>query len=73
MASRDDREDTGANAGIETLVVETHRYKDGHEIAIVERIRIQDGQMIYKHEITGQRGKRKMNGISSSTFRSINT
>src|SRR5262245_43801044 len=24
----------------DTLVVETHRYKDGHELAIVERIRI---------------------------------
>src|SRR5262245_16243409 len=42
----------------DSLVVETLRYKDGHELAIVERIRIQDGQMIYKHEITGPRGKR---------------
>jgi len=58
MASRDDREDTGANAGIETLVVETHRYEDGHELAIVDRIRIQGGHLIYKHEITGPQGKR---------------
>ena len=42
----------------ETLVVETRRYKDGHELAIVERIRIQDGHLIYKHEITGPQGKR---------------
>jgi hypothetical protein len=42
----------------DTLVVETRRYKDGHELAIVERIRIQDGQMIYKHEVTGPGDKR---------------
>jgi hypothetical protein len=42
----------------DTLVVETRRYQDGHELAIVERIRIQDGQMNYKHEVTGPRGKR---------------
>src|SRR5262245_36358452 len=42
----------------EALVVETHRYKDGHELAIVERIAIKDEHLIYKHEITGPRGKR---------------
>jgi hypothetical protein len=42
----------------ETLVVETRRYKDGHELAIVESIRNQDGHLIYKHEITGPQGKR---------------
>ena len=42
----------------ETLVVETRRYKDGHELAIVESIRIQDGHLIYKHEIMGPQGKR---------------
>ena len=42
----------------DTLVVETHRYKDGHELAVVERIRIQDEHLIYTHEITGPRGKR---------------
>jgi hypothetical protein len=41
----------------DTLVVETRRYQDGHELAIVERIRIQDGRMNYKHEVTGPRGK----------------
>jgi hypothetical protein len=38
----------------DTLVGETRRYKDGHELAIVERIRIQDGQ----HEVTGPGDKR---------------
>jgi hypothetical protein len=42
----------------DTLVFETRRYKDGHELVIVERIRIQDGHLPYKHEITGPRGKR---------------
>jgi len=42
----------------DTLVVETHRYREGHELAIVERISIQDEHLIYKHEITGPRGKR---------------
>jgi len=42
----------------DTLVVETRRYKDGHELAIIESIRIQDGHRIYKHEITGPQGKR---------------
>ena len=42
----------------DTLVVETRRYKNGHELAIIERIRIQDRQMIYKHEVTGPGEKR---------------
>jgi len=42
----------------DTLVVETHRYKDGHQLSIIERIHIQDEHLIYEHEITGPRGKR---------------
>ena len=47
----------------DTFVVETRRYKDGHELAIVERIRIQDGHLIYKHEIMGPQGKREERDI----------
>ena len=47
----------------DTLVAETHRYKDGHELAIVERISIQDEHLIYKHDITGPQGKRDERGI----------
>ena len=47
----------------DTLVVETHRYKDGHELAIVERIRIQDERLVYGHEITGPEGKREQREI----------
>ena len=47
----------------DTLVVETHRYKDGHELAIVERIRIQDERLVYGHEITGPQGKREQREI----------
>ena len=54
----------------DTLVVETHRYKDGHELAIVERIRIQDEHLIYKHEITGPVVS-GTNEISSLIFRSV--
>ena len=42
----------------DTLVVETRRYKDGHELVIVESIRLQDRHLIYEHEITGPQGKR---------------
>jgi hypothetical protein len=47
----------------DTLVVETHRYKDGHELAIVERISIQDQRLVYGHEITGPQGKREQREI----------
>jgi len=43
----------------DTLVVETHRYKDGHELSIIERIRVEGEHLIYKHEITGPGGKRE--------------
>jgi hypothetical protein len=51
----------------DTLVVETHRYKDGHELAIVERISIQDKRLVYGHEITGRKVSAS-NARSSSTF-----
>jgi len=37
----------------ETLVVETHRYKDGHELSVIERLRVEGEHLIYKHEVTG--------------------
>jgi len=37
----------------ETVMVETHRYKDGYELAIIERIRIEGEHLFYTHEITG--------------------
>jgi hypothetical protein len=41
-----------------TAVVETHRFHGGHEITIIERLRLaQDGKtLIYFHEITGPQG-----------------
>src|SRR5262249_3490273 len=47
----------------DTLVVETHRYRDCHELAIVERISIQDEPLVYGHEITGPQGKREQREI----------
>jgi len=42
----------------DTLVVETHGYKDGHELSIIDSIRVESEHLIYKHEITGPGGKR---------------
>ena len=43
----------------DTLVIETHRYKDGHELSIIESIRVEGEYLIYKHKITGPGGKRE--------------
>ena len=37
----------------DTFVTETLRRHKGHEITVVERIRIEGNRLIYKHEITG--------------------
>ena len=36
-----------------TLVTERHHHYKGHELAIVERIRIDGDRLIYNHEVTG--------------------
>src|SRR5262245_42617059 len=41
----------------ETYVVGTYRHVRGHELEIVESIRVQDEHLIYKVEITGPGGK----------------
>jgi hypothetical protein len=37
----------------DTFVTETLRRHKGHEFTVVERIRVDRTQLIYKHEITG--------------------
>ena len=41
----------------DTLIRETMRNHGGHELRMVERIRIKGGRLNYKHEITGPGGK----------------
>ena len=53
---------TGSRAGFsrwdgDTYVVETHRSVRGHELTIVERLRVDGERVIYKHEVTGPAGK----------------
>jgi hypothetical protein len=54
----------------ETLVVETRRYKDGHELSVIERIRVEGGHLTYKHEITGP-GASAMSARSRSRLRKV--
>jgi hypothetical protein len=42
----------------DTYVVGTHRSVRGHELTIVESIRVEGEHLIYKHEVTGPGGKR---------------
>jgi len=42
----------------DTFVQETLRNHKGHELKVVERIRLEGSRLIYKHEITGPGGKR---------------
>jgi len=42
----------------DTLVQETLRNHKGHELTIVERIRVEGERLIYKHEISGPDDKR---------------
>ena len=37
----------------DTFVVQTYRQHQGHELIVIERIRIDGRQLIYKHEVTG--------------------
>jgi hypothetical protein len=39
-------------------MTETHRSVRGHELTIVESIRVEGEHLIYKHEVTGPGGKR---------------
>ena len=53
---------SGTRAGFsrwdgDTYVVETHRSVRGHELTIVESLRIEEERVIYKHEVTGPGGK----------------
>lgn len=41
----------------DTFVTETLRRHKGHEFTVVERVRVDGTQLIYKHEITGPGGK----------------
>jgi hypothetical protein len=57
------RTPTGSRAGFsrwdgDTYVVETHRSVRGHELTIVERLRVEGERVIYNHEVTGPGGKR---------------
>jgi hypothetical protein len=53
---------TGTRAGFsrwdgDTYVVETHRSVRGHELTIVESLRVESERVIYKHEVTGPGGQ----------------
>ena len=37
----------------DTYVVGTHRFMRGHELTVIERIRVERQRLVYKHEITG--------------------
>jgi hypothetical protein len=37
--------------------VKTHRSVRGHELTIVERLRVDGEHLIYKHEVTGPGGR----------------
>src|SRR5262245_35885477 len=39
-------------------VQETQRRHLGHELKVIERIRVDDNNLVYKHEVTGPGGKR---------------
>ena len=42
----------------DTLVVQTYRQHQGHELMVIERIRVDGQHLIYKHEVTGPGDKR---------------
>ena len=42
----------------DTLVVQTYRQHQGHEILVIERIRVDGQHLIYQHEVTGPGDKR---------------
>ena len=42
----------------DTLIVQTYWQHQGQELMIIERIRIHDQHLIYKHEVTGPGEKR---------------
>src|SRR5215510_15048971 len=56
------RTPTGTKAGFsrwdgDTYVVGTYRHVGGHELEIVESIRVHGEHLIYKHEMTGPDGR----------------
>jgi hypothetical protein len=42
----------------DTFVVQTYRQHQGHELMVIERIRVDSQRLIYKHEITGPGDRR---------------
>jgi hypothetical protein len=53
---------SGTRAGFsrwdgDTYVAKTHRSVRGHELTIVERLRVDGEHLIYKHEVTGPGGR----------------
>ena len=48
----------------DTFVQETLRNHKGHELTIIERIRVEGSRLIYKHEITGPGDKRDQREIT---------
>ena len=42
----------------DTFVVQTYRHHQGHELKVIERIRLDGQHLIYKHEVTGPGEKR---------------
>ena len=50
----------------QTAVVETHRFHQGHELRITERLRLaEDGKaLIYDHEVVGPKGQADRHEVS---------
>ena len=42
----------------DTFIVQTYRQHQGQELMVIERIRLDEAQLIYRHEVTGPGDKR---------------
>jgi hypothetical protein len=42
----------------DTLIVQTYRQHQGHELMVIEHIRVEGSHLIYKHELQGPGDKR---------------
>ncbi len=48
----------------DTFIAQTYRRHFGHELMVIERIRVDGQRLIYKHEIEGPGGKREEREIT---------
>jgi len=48
----------------DTFVAQTYRRHYGHELVVVERFRVEGQRLVYKHEVSGPRGKRDARDVT---------